>query len=263
MTTFDEDAAKFAQSQLLRGCETMERLLGELNDSKGSVAGEVHAIRKLGKSLRGGFALFRLEKTSAREIQAIGRLLADSRDAVSRLSTWEKISFPSDDSSHAPIAELLNQQVHSAAQLPPTEAIAWCIQRASAAKQNLQSLTEESLAERLTLGLKKLNTRVTKRCRDLDHRGEEDFHDARKALKAYLGALGFLPENGCMIDPRMGELAELLGDENDLATLSAWLEKHGFTAHFAPALWEKIEKSRRKLRKSAIRDAERLNAQQD
>ncbi|NJM36584.1 MAG: CHAD domain-containing protein [Akkermansiaceae bacterium] len=259
MTPFDEETAKFALSQLLRSCGTMEQLLEGLNDSKGSVAAEVHAIRKLGKSLRGGFALFRLEKTSAREIQAVGRLLADSRDAVSRLSTWEKMSFENDDSIHPPIAELLNQQVHSAAQRPPAEAVAWCIDRVIIAKKNLESLTaEETLAERLALGLKKLNNRIIKRCRDLNHGGEEEFHDARKALKAYIGALGFLPENSCALDPRMIELAERLGDENDLATLSSWLEQHGFTERFAPALWEEIGKSRSKLRKSAMRDAKKI-----
>ena len=36
------------------------------------IAEEVHATRKLGKSLRGGFALFRLGGNSSLEIQAIG-----------------------------------------------------------------------------------------------------------------------------------------------------------------------------------------------
>ena len=106
--------------------------------------------------------------------------------------------------------------------------------------------------------LEKLAKQVAKRCRNLDHRGEEDFHDARKALKAYLGALAFLPAGSVTPAPKMGELAELLGDENDLATLSNWLEEHGFTADFVPSLWHALTKSRHKLRKRAMRDAARL-----
>ena len=63
--------------------------------------------------------------------------------------------------------------------------------------------------------------KAVSRCRKLDHRAEEDFHEARKALKAWTGALGFLHEGTVKVEPILHELAELLGDENDLATLSA------------------------------------------
>ena len=116
---------------------------------------------------------------------------------------------------------------------------------------------------RLELGLLKLSRQVAKRCRSLDHRGEEEFHDARKALKAYLGALGFLPEGAVTPDPDMVELPELLGDENDLATLSDWLDAHGFTKDFVPTLWDRLTKSRQKLRKKAMRDAAHLAAMDD
>jgi hypothetical protein len=69
----DEFATEQTRERLKAGCETMKQLLTGLLDSKGKVAEEVHAIRKLGKSLRGGFSLFRLEKSSSLEIQAIGR----------------------------------------------------------------------------------------------------------------------------------------------------------------------------------------------
>lgn len=241
----------------------MAHLLAGLIDSKGRVSEEVHAIRKLGKSLRGGFSLFRLGKTSAKEIRAIGRLLSGPRDAVSRMNTWSKLGWREDPAARAAIAGLLDQQTHSAARRPPPETIAWCIDRVTAARTNLAQLPPENLPERLELGLKKLARQVAKRCRNLDHRGEEDFHDARKALKAYLGALAFLPEGSVVADPEMFELAELLGDENDLSTLSAWLDEHGFTADLVPGLWQVLSESRRKLRKRAMRDAAHRGAGED
>jgi len=255
-----EDNARFASEQLARGCETMEHLLNGLTDSKGRVAEEVHTIRKLGKSLRGGFALFRLGRTSAKEIQAIGRLLSGPRDATSRLSTWTKLAWQGDATTVAAIAGLLDQQTHSAARRPPPATIAWCVERVAAARKNLAELPPEELAERIDGGLKKLRKRMARRCRRLHHRNHEDFHETRKALKAYLGALGFLPDGTLTPPSEMLELPELLGDENDLGTLSTWLDAHGFTERFAPLLWEELEASRHKLRKKAIRDAAALVA---
>ncbi|MES2924365.1 MAG: CHAD domain-containing protein [Verrucomicrobiota bacterium] len=260
MTSLSEEHAQFAREQLANGCDTMARRLVGLLDSKGRVAEEVHAIRKLGKSLRGGFSLFRLGKNSAKEIQVIGRLLSGPRDAVSRLNTWNKLAWSDDASAATAIFGLLDQQTHTAARRPPPETIAWCIERVTAARKNLDELPLEDLPSRLELGLQKLNRQVAKRCRSLDHRGKEDFHDARKALKAYLGALGFLPEGSVTPHPDMIELPELLGDENDLATLSVWLDEHGFTTDFVPSLWDRLTESRERLRKKAMRDAARLGS---
>ena len=232
----------------------MERLLNGLLDSKGRIAEEVHAIRKLGKSLRGGFALFRL-KDAAREIQAIGRLLSGPRDAVSREKTWNHYAWNEDVQVASAIVGLLDQQTHSAARRPPPETISWCLERVAQAKHALAKLPEENLDETVAGSVKKLGKLVRKRCLHLDHRAEEDFHDARKALKPYLGAIGFLPEGTIAIDPKMAEIAELLGDENDIATLSGWLKNHGFTVNFAPSLWKLLKDKRRKLQKRVINDA--------
>lgn len=247
-------AAQFAGHQLASGCEAMERLLNGLLDSKGRIAEEVHAIRKLGKSLRGGFALFRL-KDAGREIQAIGRLLSGPRDAVSRFKTWNHYAWNEDEKVAAAIAGLLDQQTHSAARRPPPETISWCLERVAEAKCALAALPEENLDETVAGNLKKLSKQVRKRCLHLDHREEEDFHEARKALKAYLGAIGFLPEGTVSALPKMAEIADLLGDENDISTLSEWLETHGFTVNFAPLLWKLLDDKRRKLQKRVIADA--------
>ncbi len=258
MINLTDGEARAARDRLTAGCDRMKRLLNGLLDSKGRVAEEVHAIRKLGKSLRGGFTLFRLEKTAALEIQAIGRLLAAPRDAVSRQNTWNKLEWNAEPALAAAAAGLLEIHVHSAARRPPQETIAWACARVDAAAAALLDLPSDELAARVTNGLVKLQQRVIKRCRRLDHRSEEDFHDARKSLKAWLGALAFLPGGTLESDPLLHEMAEFLGDENDLATLSAWLGEHGFTAHFAPDLWKALKSARKRLQKRAIRDAGKL-----
>jgi hypothetical protein len=255
MTPWTDADAGFASDRLAAGCGTLEKLLTGLDGSQGRVAEEVHAIRKLGKTLRGGFALFRLEESAAREIQVIGRLLSGSRDAVSRLSTWNKLGWKTDETTSAAIAGLLAQQTHSAACRPPPETLCWCVERVRAARDELTQLPPGSLPPRIEKGISKLRKQVILRCRHLDHRAEEDFHDARKALKAYLGAMEFLPGNAIPPEPVMADLTELLGDENDLATLATWLLRHGFTRGFAPDLWQLIRKTRKKIRKQAMADA--------
>lgn len=246
------------RERLAIGCEQMKQMLDGLLDSKGKVAEEIHAIRKLGKSLRGGFSLFRLGKSAALEIQAIGRLLSGPRDAVSRFNTWNKLGWTGDPALAATIGSLLEQQTHSAARRPPPETIVWTLARVDAAAAELQALPEEELAERIVKGLAKLESKAVSRCHKLDHRAEEDFHEARKALKAWTGALGFLHEGAMDMAPILHDLAEFLGDENDLATLSVWLEEHGFTKRFAQELWKAITSSRRSLQRKAIKDGARL-----
>jgi hypothetical protein len=245
------------RQRLAMGCDQMKLLLDGLLDSKGKVAEEIHTIRKLGKSLRGGFSLFRLGKSAAMEIQAIGRLLSGPRDAVSRFSTWNKLGWTGDPGLATAIGGLLEQQTHSAARRPPPETIAWCQARVDAAAGELQALPDGDLEQRIAKGLAKLEHKAVSRCRKLDHRAQEDFHEARKAIKAWIGALGFL--HGESVKPQgLHELAELLGDENDLATLSQWLEEHGFTKRFAPDLRRAVSASRRHLQRKVIKDGARL-----
>ena len=239
----------------------MKGWLMGLVDSHGRVADEVHAIRKLGKSLRGGLQLFRLGHSGAREIQAIGRLLSGPRDAVSRQSTWNKVGW----NDHPPTAEaisgLLEIYVQSAARRPSMAAVDWCLLRVDVAAHALGSLPSDELSGRMEKGLRRLRRRLRRRLKGLKHGAQEDFHEARKAVKALLGALALLPE-GCLHESlsHHQNLAETLGDENDLATLSAWLESHGFTDHFAPSLWHQIATSRLELQNKAIRIARALVA---
>jgi hypothetical protein len=253
MNLLTPEDAELTRLHLVAACKRMERLLNGLLDSRGRVAEKVHAIRKLGKALRGGFTLFRLGNHSSPEIQVIGRMLSGPRDAVSRMSTWGKVAWEGGSESAA-IGALLAQQTRSAARRPPPETITWCSERVVAACKHLEDLPADALVERITHGLGKLEKRVIKRCRHLDHSDIEEFHDARKALKAYTGAIGFLPAGLVQLDPKLAALAELLGDENDLATLSNWLLCHGFTAAFVSGLWDKLEEFRNRLRTEIIRD---------
>ena len=252
-------ASRLVCDRLASGCDTMKELLLHLLDGNGRVAEEVHGLRKLGKSLRGGFSLFRLEKTAVPEIQAVGRILSGQRDAVSRLHTWAKLGWVGDAGTSAAIIGLLEKQTHSAARRPPPDTIAWCVARVDAARNELNKLPEEDLDKRMAQGLGKLQQKALKRCGKLDHRAGEDFHEARKALKALLGAVGFLPEGMVPLDQALLDLAALLGDENDLTTLSDWLAKHGFTARFAPDLWKTLASARREIQRKAIKSAARLS----
>ena len=258
MNTLNKSATQLAKQRLSDGCDTMRKRLHGLLDDKGRVAEEVHAIRKLGKSLRGGFSLFQLAKSSSLEIQAIGRLLSGPRDAVSRLKTWNKLGWVGDAKISAAILGLLDQQTHSASRRPPPEAIAWCRDRVDVAQKQLMDLPTGKLPEKIRKGLEKLERRVFKRCGKLKNGAETHFHELRKALKAWLGAVEFLPEGLVQTNPQFNDLAECLGDENDLATLSVWLEAHGFTPRFAPDLWKSLNASRRKLQREVIKEVANL-----
>ena len=253
MKEFLDSAASFAREQISGGCDRLRQLLQGLLDNKGRVEEEVHAIRKLGKSVRGGFDLLCLEKSASREIQAVGRLLSGPRDAVTRWHTWKKLGWHGEVPLAAAIAGLLEQQTQSGARRPPPETLAWCVDRVGNAQQALQDVPADQLPERLGQGLAKLHRRVLQRCARLEHRVETDFHEARKAVKAWLGAVGFLPVGVIPANPLLHEVAEWLGDENDLATLSGWLDEHGFNERFAPDLWKILSVSRRGLQRKVIK----------
>jgi hypothetical protein len=250
--------AQSIRERLAVGCDSLHHLLVGLSEAQGKVAANVHSIRKLGKSLRGGFALLPVDKSAALKIQAIGRLLSGRRDAVSRLNTWQRLAWNDDPQVAAAISCLLEQQTHSASHRPPPPAIAWCIEHIEQVRQELHDVPVENPAAQIANGLKLLEGKTIKRCGELDHRAEKAFHKARKALKAWLGAIGFLPAGMVPIDPNLEQLAELLGDENDLATLSVWLNRHGFVAELSPGLWKTLRASRRTLQGKVIRNAHNL-----
>ncbi|MFT4177045.1 MAG: CHAD domain-containing protein [Luteolibacter sp.] len=252
MSELTEQVARKAWRHLLLGCDDMITALKDLQRSRESIAEQIHSLRKLGKILRGGSALFGEKKTAARRIQAVGRLLADRRDATSRRKTWEKLHWKPRHSSSRAIAGLLKQQVAAANRKPPKTTIAWCIDCVSDAKTALLAIPESDLPGRLHTGIEKLEKQLAKRSLHVARRGENDFHDLRKSIKALLGACKFLPEISNHPAVTLDHLADILGDENDLATLALWLDRHGFTRQLLPDLWEKLEKSRNRLQTEVL-----------
>ena len=258
MIALTKEQAKDVRTRLTDGCGKLKSMIEGLLDSQGRVADEVHAIRKLGKSLRGGCALLGLHKNAGRELQCIGRLLSSPRDAVARLETWNKLGWDEDKNVAAAIRALLEQGTHAAARRPPRETADWCIARVDKALKKIEALDAGDLADRASKGFRKLDKRAFKRCRKLDRRRADDFHQTRKALKAWLGAVDYLPAESSPYDPGFHGLAKQLGDENDLATLSLWLDGHGFTRRFAPGLWHAIERNRKDLQLTAVAAATAL-----
>lgn len=246
--------AVFARDRVLEGGEQLKRQLRGLLEKREDLAEAVHEVRKRAKAVRGGLALFRLQKTSGREIQAIGRMLSGTRDAVSRQAMWERLDWQGDIRVAAAIRSLLGQQSQAVSRVAfPAAAAGWCLERVDAAQTNLRELPEAILTKSLRQGLDGLGHRVRQCCRRLQDGEEPRFHETRKALKAWMGALEHLPEGLRPDVAFLEDLTEWLGDENDLATLSGWLEEHGFTAGFAPDLWKTVRKLRHRLQRKVIR----------
>lgn len=256
----DDSNALHVHDQLLAGLATLHGMLTRLQTSEGTAAEEIHAIRKFTKSLRGGFSLLDHGKRAAKEIQAIARLLSGSRDAVSRRNTWEKLAWNDEPTAAAAIQAWLATKVRIADFRPSPDVIAWCHARLANAQRQLEDLPQDELPERMSRGQAHLRHQVRKCCNALAHGKPKDFHELRKALKAYLGSMEFLPEATVPADPIFSDLAEMLGDENDLTTMAEWLNGHGFTKALVPDLWKHLRKIHRKVRKQAAQDAAALLA---
>lgn len=252
--TLTDQQANEVRARIVAKCGELKHLLGRLEDSEdseGEVAGEVHEIRKLGKALRGAFALFRLEKSAGRELQAIGRVLSATRDATVRLATWDKLGWNDDPAAAAAITSLITQSTDPGNRRPPREVVDWCLERVDAALADLEAIDVMKLASQSSAGFRKLDRLARKRCERLDDGSDEDFHEARKAAKAWLGAADTLPPELRPKDPGFKQLARILGDENDLTALMTWLREHGFTRRFSAGLWRKLERSREDLQVKA------------
>lgn len=228
---------------LLNACATMEVRLRGLLDEKGKVADETHALRKLGKSLRGGMVLFEVSRPAVRAISAVGRLLGAPRDSISRRTTWRRLGLiegpHAAESSVAAITALLNLHAKAATRRPPEETVAWAEIRLRHANAALTAIPPEELDRRMADGRRHLAKRLRKRLKAVrKHLGADELHELRKAIKAWLGALHHLDEEPAK---ELVDCADLLGDVNDLHTLGTWLAAHGFTPALAPLPWRALE----------------------
>ncbi|MEI6675420.1 MAG: CHAD domain-containing protein [Verrucomicrobiota bacterium] len=246
------------RERLLALCDAMVAHLRGLRDSKRRVSETVHETRKLGKALRGGMTLVGMPKACVRAVATVARMLAGQRDAVSRLKTWQRLNWDEGPQGQDPavlaVGAMLEKLAHSAGRKPPAEAVGWAEARLGEARALLERHSEAALQAALPRGLRRLRKRVHQRMQRLGLRRHHApaFHEVRKALKAWLGALELLGEAP---DDTCEKLAELLGDENDLSALETWLNARGFSKGMAPGVWSRVSARHQQLRISILETA--------
>jgi len=245
-----------ARGAIIAACAEMERLLSGLNDTHGRVADEIHQTRKAGKRLRGALVMAGEPKPCIRWIAVIGRMLGASRDAVVRAKTWHLLATgpaPS-GSAEAAVGALLDQEAHSSTRRPPQAVIDWSLAALRQVKARLEAQTDEEVAKAAEDGAEKLEKQLRKRLkRALQRVTNEDFHECRKAAKAWLGGMALAaPGVELPAKQQAEDLSASLGDENDLAVLADWLEARGFTPTICPAAWKVLRKRQEKIRRKSI-----------
>lgn len=245
-----------ARGHLLQACEDMDRMLAGLNDSHGRVADEIHEVRKRGKSLRGGLVVIGEAKPCIRWISVIGRMLGGSRDAVVRAKTWNSLGV--DDSApgcaEAAITAMLDLEAHAAARRPPQAVIDWSQSALGQVRGRLEARTDGEVSDLVMTGEAHLRKQLKKRLkRTLQRVDNKDFHDCRKAAKAWLGGMALVaPELVLRGGTEAGKLADNLGDEHDLEVLGTWLSERGFTHATTRMGWKYLLKRQEKLRRRSI-----------
>lgn len=245
-----------ARGNLLAACSEMARMLSGLNDSHGRVADEIHQVRKMGKRLRGGLTVIGEAKPCIRWIAVIGRMLGASRDAVVRAKTWNSLNVDSSApaSAEAAISAMLGLEAHAAARRPPQEVIDWALAAIGQVEGRIASKSDEEIAGLAEAGSHHLKRQLKKRLkRALQRVHNEDFHDCRKAAKAWLGGMALVaPDLELLGKSQAEKLAENLGDENDLEVLAGWLNERGFTHATSRMAWKSLLKRQEKIRRRSI-----------
>ena len=253
-----EDPIKLVgtRAALIAACVEMERLLGGLNDSHGRVAEEIHQVRKLGKRLRGALAMCGEPKPCIRWIAVIGRMLGGTRDATVRVKTWKSLDIGENavGSVEAAIGALLDLEASAANRRPPQAVVDWSHAALGQVVSRLAARTEEEMAASAVEGVARLERQLRKQLkRALQRVHNEDFHECRKAAKAWLGGLSLVrPGVDLPGVEQAGQLAESLGDENDLEVLACWLTSRGFTPATAGTAWKLLHKRQERVRRRSI-----------
>jgi len=253
-----EESSAFggAREALVAASLDMELRLRRLVDSKGKVAEEIHEVRKLGKRLRGALMIARDAKPCIRWVAVIGRMLGGTRDAVVRADTWARLGFeePEAGSIEAVIGALIEHQAKAAARKPPAEVVEWSLAALSQIRERLEDEKREELVARCEKGAEQMLRRLRKRLKKAAGEAEdEDFHEARKAVKAWLGGMQVLaPERQLPVEAALDKLADHLGEEHDLDVLGAWLTARGFTPATAPRVWKRLPKLQSRARRKSL-----------
>lgn len=258
MSESPEATSEFARAReaLLGACEEMKKRLVGLADSHGRIGDEIHQVRKLGKRLRGGLAIVGEPKPCLRWIAVIGRMLSGARDSHVRIRTWRSLGVesPVTGAVENAIASLLELEADAALRRPPQGVIDWSLAAVQQVQCRIEACSQENLAQRAEKGAGHLKRRLKKRLkRTLDRVDNEDFHECRKAAKAWLGGMALVaPDLDLPGKEETEKLSSNLGDENDLEVLAQWLESRGFSQATAKTAWKVLRKRQEKIRRRSI-----------
>jgi CHAD domain-containing protein len=254
-----ESDSPFAGSRaaMISLSQELEHRLTGLTDSHGRVGDEVHQLRKAGKRLRGALVMAGEPKPCIRWIGVIGRMLGGTRDAAARLKTWQGLATgeTTAGSAEAAAAALLELEAQAANRRPPQAVVDWALAALGQVRGRLDARGDEETAAAAEAGAGKLERQLRKRLkRALDRVSNDDFHDCRKAAKAWLGGLavvapGLAPAGAAEAE----KLCGALGEENDLEVLARWLDERGFTQATCAATWKSLRKRQEKVRRRALR----------
>jgi CHAD domain-containing protein len=245
-----------ARAALIAACDEMENRLRGLLDSQGKVVDEIHQLRKLGKRVRGGLAMIGEPKPCLRWIAVIGKMLGGSRDAVVRARTWKSLGVDSTATGavETAIRELLDLEADASIRKPPQGVIDWSLSAVGQVRARLEAHSPEEVAHQASKGAGLLRRRLKRRLkRALDRVQNEDFHDCRKAVKAWLGGMAVVaPSLPLPAKEETEKLANSLGEENDLEVLATWLTSRGFSPATAKSAWKVLHKRQEKVRRRSI-----------
>lgn len=238
------------QECLAAECEKLKQLLGRLPEAEETPTRELREIRRGVRSLRGGFKLLGLTKSTDRDLQAIARVLAAPREAIRRIEIWRKLGWIGDATIAAAVSSLLTQQAGSQLLAPTPAVIGWCASRLESATAALRGAPTKKATH--THGALKRLGRTAARCALRMAASGSGFEAARKALRAWTTAVAVTGESEAPGLRNTARLAGLLRDERDLTRFADWLENHGFTRKLAPDLWRELKQTTATTRKDAI-----------
>ena len=149
---------------------------------------------------------------------------------------------------------MLDLEASAANRRPPQAVVDWSHAALGQVVSRLAARTEEEMAASAVEGVARLERQLRKQLkRALQRVRNEDFHDCRKAAKAWLGGLSLVrPGVDLPGVEEAGQLAESLGDENDLEVLACWLTSRGFTPATAGTAWKQLHKRQERVRRRSI-----------
>ena len=253
MDTAEEPYAG-AREGLLGACRQVDERLARLAGGGADLAAEVHAIRKLGKKLRGGLMIACGDQGQIRQVGMIGRLLGEARDASVLRETWADLwdLEPEEGSVEWVIDAMIGHQADRAGVAPPAEVVAWSREGVARVRETVEQ--DALLATRCREGSARMLRSLRKRLkRALERVEDEDFHAARKSVKFWLGGMKLVaPEPVEAVAGPLERLGDALGHEHDLQVFGEWMRQHGFTPASAPRVWKRLPKVQSRARRRSL-----------